>query len=67
RKCVAYGKNAFACVDPGGRRINGYYNHKFVFEQGCLQQQCSAQLSDFFKQRRKEKKQAHLSKTSLND
>lgn len=46
---------------------SGYYNHKFVFEQGCLQAQCSLQLSDFFKQRRNEKKKIRSSKTSLND
>ncbi|MGN5764017.1 tRNA adenosine(34) deaminase TadA [Acinetobacter calcoaceticus] len=46
---------------------SGYYNHKFVFEQGCLQAQCSLQLSDFFKQRRSEKKKIRSSKTSLND
>ncbi|MCH7312841.1 tRNA adenosine(34) deaminase TadA [Acinetobacter sp. ANC 3882] len=46
---------------------SGYYNHKFVFEQGCLQEQCSLQLSDFFKQRRHEKKKIRSSKTSLND
>lgn len=46
---------------------SGYYNHKFVFEQGCLQAQCSMQLSDFFKQRRNEKKKIRSSKTSLND
>ena len=46
---------------------SGYYNHKFVFEQGCLQEQCSLQLSEFFKQRRHEKKKNRLSKTSLND
>lgn len=46
---------------------SGYYNHKFVFEQGCLQAQCSQQLSDFFKQRRDEKKKIRSSKTSLND
>ena len=46
---------------------SGYYNHKFIFEQGCLQAQCSLQLSDFFKQRRNEKKKIRSSKTSLND
>ncbi|MGE8643780.1 tRNA adenosine(34) deaminase TadA [Acinetobacter vivianii] len=46
---------------------SGYYNHKFVFEQGCLQAECSLQLSDFFKQRRNEKKKIRSSKTSLND
>ena len=55
-------KVIFATTEPKAGSVvsarqlldNGYYNHKFVFEQGCLQQQCSAQLSDFFKQRRKE-------------
>jgi tRNA(Arg) A34 adenosine deaminase TadA len=46
---------------------SGYYNHKFVFEHGCLQEQCSQQLSVFFKQRRDEKKKIRSSKTSLND
>lgn len=46
---------------------SGYYNHKFVFEQGCLQAQCALQLSDFFKQRRQENKRLRLSKTSQND
>lgn len=35
---------------------NGYYNHRFQYEHGCMQQQCSAQLSDFFRQRRTEKR-----------
>lgn len=35
---------------------NGYYNHHFQYEHGCMQQQCSAQLSDFFRQRRAEKR-----------
>ena len=46
---------------------NGYYNHKFTFEQGCMQTQCASQLSDFFKRRRDEKRKIHSSKTSLND
>lgn len=46
---------------------SGYYNHKFVFEYGCMQAKCSAQLIDFFKQRRNQKKQIRLSKTSSND
>ena len=46
---------------------SGYYNHKFVFEQGCLEAQCSAQLSAFFKQRRYEKKKSVDLKTSSND
>ena len=36
---------------------SGYYNHIFAFEQGCMQTECSAQLSAFFKQRRESKKQ----------
>ncbi|WP_353144076.1 tRNA adenosine(34) deaminase TadA [Acinetobacter pragensis] len=39
---------------------SGYYNHVFEFEQGCLQQQCSDQLSAFFKMRREQKKQLKL-------
>lgn len=39
---------------------NGYYNHVFEFSSGCLQQQCSKQLSDFFKMRREQKKQLRL-------
>ena len=46
---------------------NGYYNHKFTFEQGCMQTQCASQLSDFFKRRRDEKRKIRASKTSLND
>ena len=45
---------------------SGYYNHKFVFEQGCMQTQCSQQLSDFFKQRRIEKKKPFI-QNILND
>ncbi len=45
---------------------SGYYNHKFVFEQGCMQSQCSQQLSDFFKQRRIEKKKPFI-QNILND
>lgn len=39
---------------------NGYYNHVFEFSSGCLQPQCSQQLSDFFKMRREQKKQMRL-------
>ncbi|KXO74224.1 adenosine deaminase [Acinetobacter venetianus] len=68
-------KVVFATTEPkagslvSARQLleNGYYNHKFTFEHGCMQQQCSNQLSDFFKKRRDEKKKNRLSKTSLND
>lgn len=30
----------------------GYYNHRFTFQNGCLQEKCAQQLSHFFKQRR---------------
>ncbi|WEI24459.1 tRNA adenosine(34) deaminase TadA [Acinetobacter bereziniae] len=33
----------------------GYYNHIFEYQGGCLQQQCSLQLSNFFKMRREQK------------
>ena len=36
---------------------SGYYNHIFEYQSGCLEQRCSAQLSDFFKMRRAQKKQ----------
>ena len=39
---------------------NGYYNHRFEFLGGCLQEQCSQQLSDFFKMRREQKRQLRL-------
>ena len=45
----------------------GYYNHVFKFESGCLQIQCSEQLSDFFKMRREQKKLQKLQQKSLND
>lgn len=45
----------------------GYYNHIFQFEGGCLDQQCSQQLSDFFKMRREQKKQLKLEQKSLKD
>ncbi|WP_168406568.1 tRNA adenosine(34) deaminase TadA [Acinetobacter indicus] len=46
---------------------SGYYNHLFEFESGCLQTQCAAQLSDFFKLRREQKRQQKLQQKSLND
>ena len=45
----------------------GYYNHIFKFEGGCLDEQCSSQLSDFFKMRREQKRQLKLQQKSLND
>ncbi|MGT2549440.1 tRNA adenosine(34) deaminase TadA [Acinetobacter pittii] len=48
----------------------GYYNHRFTFQNGCLQEKCAQQLSHFFKQRREQKKQEKQEKqqkTSLND
>lgn len=44
----------------------GYYNHIFEFTAGCLQMQCSQQLSDFFKMRREQKKQLKLQQRCLN-
>lgn len=34
---------------------NGYYNHVFEYQDGCLQQEASELLSRFFKKRRAEK------------
>ncbi|MCK0786817.1 tRNA adenosine(34) deaminase TadA [Acinetobacter pittii] len=45
----------------------GYYNHRFTFQNGCLQEKCAQQLSHFFKQSREQKKQEKQQKTSLND
>lgn len=45
---------------------SGYYNHVFEFEQGCLKEQCSAQLSAFFKMRRDQKKQMKLLEKTKN-
>lgn len=46
---------------------SGYYNHVFEYQAGCLQQQCSEQLSTFFKLRREQKRQLKLQQKSLND
>lgn len=45
---------------------SGYYNHSFSFEGGCLQAQCAAQLSQFFKMRREQKKQHKLAQKQFN-
>ena len=45
----------------------GYYNHQFDIEAGCLNEQCSKQLSDFFKMRREQKRLQKLQEKSLND
>lgn len=45
----------------------GYYNHVFEYQAGCLQEQCSQQLSHFFKKRREQKRQQKLQEKSLND
>lgn len=65
----------FAALEPkagslvSSRQLleNGYYNHIFEFESGCMQQQCSQQLSDFFKMRREQKKQQRILEKSLKD
>lgn len=44
----------------------GYYNHIFQFEGGCLNEQCSSQLSDFFKMRREQKKQMKKQQMQFN-
>ncbi|WP_111894144.1 tRNA adenosine(34) deaminase TadA [Acinetobacter sp. MB5] len=35
---------------------NGYYNHIFEYQNGCLEQEASALLSAFFRKRRAQKK-----------
>lgn len=44
----------------------GYYNHVFPFKAGCMQQQCSEQLSAFFKLRREQKRELKLQEKLLN-
>ena len=44
----------------------GYYNHLFEFEGGCLHEQCSQQLTDFFRMRREQKRQLKLQQKPLN-
>ncbi|AQV16421.1 tRNA adenosine(34) deaminase TadA [Acinetobacter pittii] len=43
----------------------GYYNHRFTFQNDCLQEKCAQQLSHFFKQRREQKKQEKQQKKVL--
>lgn len=45
----------------------GYYNHVFEFEGGCLQDECSQQLSAFFKKRREQKRQQKLQERQNGD
>ncbi|MBF7687659.1 tRNA adenosine(34) deaminase TadA [Acinetobacter rathckeae] len=35
---------------------DGYYNHRFEVDSGCMADECATQLSQFFKQRRLAKK-----------
>lgn len=42
----------------------GYYNHVFKFTDGCLKEQCSHQLSTFFKMRRAQKRLEKLQENS---
>lgn len=66
----------FATAEPkagslvSARQLLGdqsYYNHRFEFTSGCLKEQCSKQLSDFFKMRRAQKKQLRLQQKIEND
>ena len=45
----------------------GYYNHVFRVESGCLAQQCSAQLSAFFKMRREQKRELKRQQKQASD
>lgn len=45
----------------------GYYNHRFEFIGGCMQEECAQQLSAFFKMRREQKKQLRLQQKHEND
>lgn len=46
---------------------SGYYNHVFEFESGCLADECSAQLSAFFKMRREQKRNLKKQDSLLNN
>lgn len=46
---------------------SGFYNHIFEFSGGCLEEQCAAQLSDFFKMRREQKKQLKMQIKSCHE
>ncbi|HEX5381072.1 tRNA adenosine(34) deaminase TadA [Acinetobacter tibetensis] len=58
-------KVVFAATEPkagslvSARKLleTGYYNHQFEVVSGCLQEQCSQQLSDFFRMRRQQKRE----------
>lgn len=43
----------------------GYYNHVFPFDSGCMQTECSEQLSAFFKMRREQKRALKLQQQNL--
>lgn len=46
---------------------SGYYNHIFNFDSGCLEGECSQQLSQFFKTRREQKRDLKMQEKLLND
>lgn len=62
------GRVVFATTEPKAGALvserklldSGYYNHVFEFQGGCMQAQCAAQLSAFFKMRREQKKKQRL-------
>lgn len=45
----------------------GYYNHVFSFQSGCMQAECSEQLSAFFKIRREQKRLLKIEQKQLQD
>lgn len=60
---VVFGANEPKAGSLGSARnlfATGYYNHVFAVESGCLAEQCSSQLSDFFKMRRAQKREFRL-------
>lgn len=65
------GRVVFATTEPKAGALvserklleSGYYNHVFEFQGGCMQEQCAAQLSAFFKMRREQKKQQRLDRS----
>ena len=45
----------------------GYYNHVFTVDSGCLAEQCSSQLSTFFKMRREQKRELKRQQKQLSN
>lgn len=63
----AYESKAGSLVSARQLLNSGYYNHIFKFDSGCMQEACSAQLSEFFKMRREQKRLLKLEQKQLQE